>query len=82
MDERPRGRFKDTYELLNLRALKFSPLNKIYFFQCMGKIFRVAFQRYSLKFHTKYLTHTLKEVDFCTTLKFEELLDLRAHTRF
>ena len=38
MDERPRGRFKDTYELLNLRALKFSPLNKIYFFQCMGKI--------------------------------------------
>ena len=48
----------------------------------VGKIFRVAFQRYSLKFHTKYLTHTLKEVDFCTTLKFEELLDLRAHTRF
>ena len=31
-------RFKNTYELLNLRALKFSPVNKIHIFQCMGKI--------------------------------------------
>ena len=30
------GRFKNTYELLNLRALKFSPVNKIRIFQCMG----------------------------------------------
>ena len=58
------GRFKNTYELLNLRALKFSPMNKICIFQCMGIIFCVAFQRYSLKFHTKYLTHTLKDVTF------------------
>ena len=28
----------------------------------MGYIFCVKFQRYSLKFHTKYLTHTLKDV--------------------
>ena len=57
-----RGRFKNTYELLNLRALKFSPVNKTRIFQCMGKIFWVEFQRYPLKFHTKYLTHTLKDV--------------------
>ena len=38
------GRFKNTYELLNLRALKFSYVNKIHIFQCMGKIFCVEFQ--------------------------------------
>ena len=27
-----RGHFKKTYELLNLKALKFSPVNKIYIF--------------------------------------------------
>ena len=42
------GRFKKAYELLNLRALKFSPLNKIHIFECMGKIFCVEFQRYPL----------------------------------
>ena len=54
------GHFKNTYELLNLTALKFSPVNKIHIFQCMGKIFCVEFQRYPLQFHTKYLTHILK----------------------
>ena len=58
------GRFKNTYGLLNLRALKFSPVNKIRIFQCMGMIFCVEFQRYPLKFHTKYITHTLKDVTF------------------
>ena len=58
------GRFKKTNELLNLRALKISPVNKIHIFQCMGKIFCVEFQRYPLKFHTKYLTHTLKDMIF------------------
>ena len=33
-------------------------------FQSMGQIFCVEFQRVPLKFHTKYLTHTLKDVDF------------------
>ena len=28
----------------------------------MGKIFCVKFQKYPLKFHTKYLNHTLKDV--------------------
>ena len=54
----------NTYELLNLRALKFSPVNKIYIFHYMGKIVCVEFQRVPLKFHTKYLTHTLKETIF------------------
>ena len=58
------GRFKNTYELLNLRALKISKLHKNHIFQCMGKIFCVEFQGVPLKFHTKYLTHTLKDVDF------------------
>ena len=54
------GRFKNAYELLNLRALKISMLYKNRIFQCMGKIFCVEFQRVPLKFHTKYLTHTWK----------------------
>ena len=58
------GHFKNTCELLNLRALKFSHVDKIYIYQCMGKIFWVEFQRYPLKFHTKYLTHTLKDIIF------------------
>ena len=62
--QQPGGHFKNTYELLNLRALKFSPANKIHIFQCMSKIFCVEFQRYPLKFHTKYLTHTLKDMIF------------------
>ena len=63
-DQGPGGHFKNTYELLNLRALKFSPANKVHIFQCKGKIFCVEFQRYPLKFHTKYLTHTLKDMIF------------------
>ena len=60
----PGGRFNNTYELLNLRALKIFMLYKNHIFQCMGKIFCVEFQRVPLKFHTQYLTHTLKDVDF------------------
>ena len=60
----PGGRFKNEYELLNLRALEISMLYKNHIFQCMGKIFCVEFQRVPLKFHTKYPTHTLKDVNF------------------
>ena len=60
----PGGRFKNTYELLNLRVHRFLLGNKIHIVQCMGKIFCVEFQRYPLKFHTKYLTHTLKESNY------------------
>ena len=65
------GRFKNTYELLNLRALKFQYVNKIHIFQCMGKIFCVEFQGYPLKFHTKYLTHTLKDMIFMQFWNFK-----------
>ena len=65
------GRFKNAYELLNLRALKFSPMNKIHIFQCMGKIFCVEFQRYSLKFHTKCLSHTLKDMTIIVHWNFQ-----------
>ena len=58
------GRFKNAYELLNLRALKIPMLYKNCIFQCMSKIFCVEFQRVPLKFHTKNLTHTLKDVNF------------------
>ena len=67
----PGGRFKTAYELLNLRALKISMLYKNCIFQCMGKIFCVEFQRVPLKFHTKYFTHTLKDVDFIQRWKFK-----------
>ena len=45
-----RGVFQKAYKLLNLRALKFSPTNKVHIFQCMGKLFCVEFQRTPLKF--------------------------------
>ena len=51
-------------EFLTLRALKISMFHKRFIFQCMGKIFCVEFQRYPLKFHTKYLTNTLKDMTF------------------
>ena len=65
------GRFKNAYELLNLRALKISMLYKNRIFQCMSKIFCVEFQRVPLKFHTKYLTHTLKDVNFIHRWNFK-----------
>ena len=42
-------------------ALKFSRLN-LHIFQCIQKIFCVEFQRKPLKIHTKYFTHTLKDI--------------------
>ena len=58
------GGVKSAYELLNQWALKISTLYKNYIFQCMGKIFCVEFQMFPLKFHTKYLTHAWKDVNF------------------
>ena len=60
----PGGRSKNRYELLNVRALKISIFDKNHTFRCMGGVFCVEIQRVPLKFHTKYLTHTLKDVDF------------------
>ena len=46
-------KFKDAYKLLNIKAPKLSPANKIHIFQCLGKILWVEFQMVPLKFHTK-----------------------------
>ena len=48
----------------------------------MDKIFCVEFQKEPLKFHIKYLTHTLKRCTFYLKVKNYELLDLRTHTCF
>ena len=40
-------------------------------FQSTDKIFCVEFQRVPLKFHTKYLSHRLKDVDFIHWWKFK-----------
>ena len=56
------GRFKNSYALLNPRALKSSMFYTNRIFQCMGETFCVEFQRCPLKFHAKYLTHTLKDI--------------------
>ena len=50
--------------VVNLGALESLLLHKLHIIQCMGKIFCVEFQRYPLKFQTKYLTHTLKDMIF------------------
>ena len=65
------GRFKNAYELLNPRALNFSPVNKIHIFQFMDKPFCVEFQGVPLKFHTKYITHTLKDDTFLRAFRFK-----------
>ena len=57
-----RGCFKNVYELINVRAHKFSILNNNFLFQSMGKIFCVEFQKFPLKFHAKYVTHAWKDV--------------------
>ena len=67
----PGGHFRNAYKLLNLRALKISVMYKNCIFQCMGKIFCVEFQMCPLKFHAKFLTHTLKDVYFVCRWKFE-----------
>ena len=42
----------------------------------MGKIFCVEFQRVPLKFHTKYLTHTLKDTIFIQRWNFKKLISV------
>ena len=40
------GHFKNIYGLLNLRAVKFLPVNKMHIFQCMAKLFCANFKGY------------------------------------
>ena len=67
---------KNTFELLNLRALKFSPLNKIYIFQCMGKIFVWNFKG-TLWNSTQNILPIYWKIWFLYNSEI-----LRAHTRF
>ena len=57
------GRFKNTNELLNLKALKYSHVNEIHVFQCMGKM--VPFD-----IPHKISNLYIERFDFHTTLKF------------
>ena len=63
------GHLKNAYKLINLRALKFSTCYKSCIFQCMDKIFSVEFQRYPLKFHTKYLIYTFNDASILNYLE-------------
>ena len=65
-------RFKNAYELLNLRTHQISMLYKNHIFQCMGNIFCMEFK--------KYLSDTLKDMD--SRVIILELLDLKAHKCF
>ena len=67
----PGNRFKNIYELVNMGVLKFSFVNKLYTFQCIGKIFCVEFERVPLKFYTKYIICTLKDNIFIKCWKFK-----------
>ena len=47
------GCFINTYEIINMGALKSSLLYKLHIFQCMGKLFIVVMQRVHWKFNVK-----------------------------
>ena len=74
-------RCENTYELLHLRALKLSPVNKSYIFPCMGKILCLEFQRYFEISH-KISYPYIESCDLYTTLKFQDVLNLRDYTCF
>ena len=60
----PTGAFQKHFHAHESRSPSISLLNRIQIFQCIGKIFCVEFQGVPLKFHTKYLAHTLKDMFF------------------
>ena len=64
------GCFKNTYELLNPRALKFSLVNKIHIFHCMGKIFYVEFPRVQWKVCFLYNIKILRALRFKSSFAF------------
>ena len=54
-----RRRLQGPFPIIPMSSSIPSPY-KIQIFPCMGEILCVEFQKYLLKFHTKYLAHTLK----------------------
>ena len=75
-------RFKNAYELLNLRAIKISMLYKNHIFQCMGKIFCAEFQRVPFEISHKISYPYIERRGFYSQVEIEELLDLRTHKCF
>ena len=55
-------RFKKTYELFDLSALKFSPVNKMP--SCNAWVSMGGISKGTFEIHTKCLTHTLKDTNF------------------
>ena len=66
----PGGRFKNAYELLNLRALKISILYKSHMFQCMGKIF-CGISNGTFEIPHKVSYPYIEDVDFIHKWKFK-----------
>ena len=60
------------------RALTISMFHKYHTFLCLGKISCVEFQRYPLKFYTKYLTKTLKDIYFIWRQKMKSTLSFKS----
>ena len=64
---------KSAYKLLNLRAAKQTAVNKIYIFQCMGKIFVWKF---------KWHSHSLKTVWFICNTEISRALRFKSSYTF
>ena len=64
-----RGRFKNAYKLLNIRALIFSPANEMHILRCMGTVFYVKFQKGTFEISHKISCIYIERCIFDTTLK-------------
>ena len=64
---------KSAYKLLNLRAIKQTAVNKIYNFQCMGKIFVLKF---------KWHSHALKTIWFICNMEISRALRFKTSYTF
>ena len=75
-----RGCFKNTYELLNLRALKFSSVNKYTSFSVWVRYFMLKGTLWNT---TKYLTHWLKDDSYTRYIRImhEWITILRSRVR-
>ena len=72
------GHFKNTYELLNLRALKFSRINEICIFQCIGKIFFVWNFKGTLWNSTKNISPIYWKVWFLYNIEISRALRIKS----
>ena len=71
-DERGCGNSKNADELLDSRALIYSPQNEILIFRCVGETFVWNFKWY-LYNSTRYIAHTLKHMVFIQHWNFTQL---------